>query len=128
MVFILKLCFTQLQNNILPVPLAQESRDIQVLGIEGPGTEFGFLRFEGSGRLTRFYGLRFYLLFGPNCRAVQDVARQRARPLKASCNNGHTDFVAHVRVDDRAKDQVDVGVRGFLDDGCGLVDFEQRQV
>ena len=51
-----------------------------------------------------------------------------ARPVKTRGDDRDADFVAHVRIDDSAEDQVDIRVSGFLDDGGSLVDLEEGQV
>src|SRR5450759_799164 len=45
--------------------------------------------------------------------------------IKAGGNHRNAHFVAHVGVDHGAKDQVDVWVSSFLEDGSSLVDLEE---
>jgi len=56
---------------------------------------------------------------------VHRAARRHARLLEPSGDHRDADLVAHVLVDHRAEDQVDIRVRRLLDDGGGLVDLEQ---
>ncbi len=56
-----------------------------------------------------------------------DLARH-AGALKTRGDHGDADCILHVRIDDRAKDQVDIRVSGFLDDRSRLVDVEEGQV
>src|SRR5690606_17002945 len=65
-------------------------------------------------------------LLGPR-EALEGAARYSAA-FKSRRNNGHADIVAHIRIDDRTEDHVDIGMRGLADDGGGLVDFEEGHV
>ena len=59
--------------------------------------------------------------------AFQRAARH-ATALKTGGNDRDADLVAHVRVDDRAKDHVHVRVSGLTDNGRRLVDLEEGHV
>src|SRR5439155_14086536 len=55
-------------------------------------------------------------------------ARAGAAVVEAGGDDGHADLVAQALVQDRAEDDVRVGVRGALDDLRGLVDLEQAEI
>ena len=50
-----------------------------------------------------------------------------AGPIEAGGDDRDADLFVHVLVDDRTEDHVHIGVRGFADDGGGLVDLVEGQ-
>ena len=50
------------------------------------------------------------------------------RPVEAGGDDGDLDLPLHLRIDDRAEDDVGVLVRGFLDDRRRLAHLDQREV
>src|SRR5215208_4367866 len=61
-------------------------------------------------------------------RLLAGLARTRTAVVEPGGDDGHADLVAERLVDDRAEDDVRVGVSGALDDLGRLVDLEQADV
>jgi len=76
---------------------------------------------------NRFGGTDIGRGFSPlvlTCVAFQRAARHGST-FKSRGNNRDAEVVAHVRVNDRAEDHIDIGVSCFADDRCSLVDFKE---
>ncbi len=66
-------------------------------------------------------------LLGPRGEAFESASRHAAS-FKAGRDDRDANLIAHIRIDDRAEDQVDIRMRGLANDGRGLVDFEESHV
>ena len=66
-------------------------------------------------------------LLGPRGETFESASRHTA-PFEAGRNDCDANLIAHVRIDDRAKDQIDIRMRGFANNGGGLIDFEESHV
>jgi hypothetical protein len=120
---------------------AHESRNVQIVSVQSPGCKLKLrvvtdLRL-GRKCLFRFFSW-FFFLTCPDRIALSLLPRfwggglhwacRRTGAVEASGNHCDADAVAHVGVEHSAEDQVDIGVRGLLDDGRRLVDLKEGQV
>lgn len=64
---------------------------------------------------------------GPRGEAFESASRHTAS-FEAGRDDRDPNLIAHIRIDDRAKDQVDIRMRCLANDSRGLVDFEESHI
>ena len=124
----IKTCQVYLSLSSIP----QEGRDIEVIlahGRQGRASRFRLARGDIRMHTDRF---RIAEIRRVAPLVFASVPLQRttghAAAIETGRNDRDADIVAHVRVDDRTEDHVHIGVSRLTDNGCRLVDLEERHI
>src|SRR5687767_8265480 len=110
---------------------AQEARDLEVVRVVRPLLRCGLLRLRDTVRHRRTGGDGLPLRLTRLALAAVDGlldALQGPGGVEARRDDADLHIAAHALVDDRAEDDVRLGVRGSVDDLRGFVHLEEREV